>query len=280
MAPWSSTALSASGSLTLADTWLAEGIAARVRPGDGDGVLWLHGYTMNGSIWAELWDLLPSRHHIGIDLPGHGGSAPIRQAEDLSVLARRLGEAAAAAGVRHVVGLSFGTILALQVAIELPNAFQTLALAAPALAGGPQDPASAERYVELMGAYRTGASGQQLAALWMRSPPDIFKSAEAHPDLHARLADVIATHGWQELETGSMLQLMHPAQTTETLHRVQASTAVIVGDLELPAFRRCAEIIVGGVAGASFIELREAGHLCLLERPREAAHLLDVILAP
>ena len=51
-----------------------EGLSARVQPGSGPKVIWLHGYTLNSSVWLPLWRRLPGWTHIGIDLPGHGAS--------------------------------------------------------------------------------------------------------------------------------------------------------------------------------------------------------------
>ena len=96
----------------------ADDIAMIRADGGGDGVLWIHGYTLNAGIWAELWRLLPGWRHIGIDLPGHGRSAPLAPGETLRGLARRLNRLAAEQGVRHLVALSFGGMIALQMAIE------------------------------------------------------------------------------------------------------------------------------------------------------------------
>jgi pimeloyl-ACP methyl ester carboxylesterase len=52
----------------------ANGIQARVRPGSLGGVLWIHGYSIDSTTWAELWSLLPGWSHYGIDLPDHGAS--------------------------------------------------------------------------------------------------------------------------------------------------------------------------------------------------------------
>lgn len=253
---------------------LGDGIAARVRPGVGENVLWVHGYSMDSSVWGELWRLLPEWEHIGIDLPGHGASRAIRPGEDLSALALSLGQLAHEQGARHLVALSFGTMVALQIAIEYPDAFASLTLCAPALAGGPEDAAAATRYAQLARLHHDGGTGAELAALWMRSPPDIFKGVDRRPELRRRLADVIGRHSWRELADGSMRLLTTPPQDLDRLRSIEAATLVVVGSEELPAFRRCAELVVGAIASSKRVELPAAGHLCLLEEPRQAAALL------
>ena len=112
-----------------------DGLMARERPGKLDAVLWIHGYTLNSAAWLPLWEKMPSWHHIGIDLPAHGGSRLIREGESLSSLASTVGRLALGRGVRHIVALSFGTMVATQTAIEYPDSFASVTLGAPALAG-------------------------------------------------------------------------------------------------------------------------------------------------
>ena len=105
-----------------------DGLAARIVPGPGTKVLWIHGYTLDSSSWQTLWELLPDWYHIGIDLPGHGSSLPLGVGDDLQSLARRVGQLALEHEVQHLVALSFGTLIALQIAIEFPSAFSSLIL--------------------------------------------------------------------------------------------------------------------------------------------------------
>jgi pimeloyl-ACP methyl ester carboxylesterase len=257
---------------------LGDGVAAQLRPAAGEKVFWIHGYSMDSTIWGELWDLLPSWYHIGIDLPGHGASRPIRATDDLRSLALRLGEIALQESARHIAALSFGTMVALQMAIEYPDAFASVTLGAPALAGGPQDPDAAARYGELVRLYRQRGAGPEMAELWMRSPPDIFKGVESRPELRERLFAVISRHAWRELEDGSMLLLTRPAQERRRLHAVRAATLLVLGVRELPAFKACAELMLASIPACERVELASAGHLCLLERPRESARVVDAHL--
>jgi pimeloyl-ACP methyl ester carboxylesterase len=257
---------------------LGDGIAARATPSPGERVLWIHGYTMDSSTWEELWRLLPDWYHVGLDLPGHGASRPIRHGEDLRALAIRVGELALKRGVRHIVALSFGTMLALQVAIEFPNAFVSLVVGAPALAGGPQDSTVAVRYSELARLYHERGAGAHMAALWMLSPPDIFKGLENRPHLRERLFDVISRHSWREFADGSMLLLTSPTQGEGQLRKIQAATLVLIGEEELPAFRSCARMIRETIPSCEGVQIQSAGHLCLLEAPNEAAALIDAHL--
>jgi pimeloyl-ACP methyl ester carboxylesterase len=58
------------------------------------------------------------------------------------------------------------------------------------------------------------------------------------------------------------------------LQSVQSAILLLVGEHELPAFKRCAELIRRAVRSARRVYLPEVGHLCMLERPQECASLI------
>lgn len=254
---------------------IAPGIAGRFVPGPGERVLWIHGYTLDSGIWEDLWSRLPDWFHIGLDLSGHGSSAPLDTEEDLPSMARRIGEIARSVGARHLVGISFGGMIALQVAVEFPDMFTTLTLGSPALGGGPQDKHAQARNVELMRMYNERGSGPWLTELWMKSPPGIFSGASRHPELWERLRSVIDRHPWTELGEPVMQRLNHHSQSENDLARIRSSALVLIGDDDMAAFKRSAEIIRRSVPTCRRIHIPETGHLSILERPGVAAEILD-----
>jgi 3-oxoadipate enol-lactonase len=239
--------------------------------GDGPAVLWLHGYTMRSDTWRELWSLLPGWRHVGVDLPGHGASPALEAGTTLREVAAAVAAVAAEHEARRVVALSFGTMVALQLAIDTPALVSHLVLAAPALAGGESEPGAEERYLELMQLYREGASAEALADCWMTSPPDIFAGTELRPMLRFRLRRVILRHRWTELGTGAMRTLTEEPQDDAQLARLAARLCVIVGGLDMPVTRAVSQYLVATVAGAGLTVLDDLGHLCLLEDPARAA---------
>lgn len=256
-------------------TELADGIAGCVAEGPGDTVLWIHGYTLDSSSWEELWRRLPGWRHVGIDMPGHGNSRPMMAGEDLPAMARRIGRLALDQGARHVVALSFGATLALQVAIEFPEAFATLILGSPALGGGPQEAEVGVRYEELKLLYETAGAGRHMRELWMTSPPNIFKGAEHNPPLWEKLCDIVGRHTWAELRDSHMRVLGTHAQREEELRRIGAASLVLVGDNEMHAFKRCAELIRRAIPNCRRVYLPDAWHLCMLEEPERASAIIE-----
>ncbi|MET7618155.1 alpha/beta hydrolase [Streptomyces sp. NPDC005408] len=247
--------------------------------GTRPAVLWLHGYTMDSTTWEPLWELLPGFRHIGVDLPGHGTAEPIPAGLTLPALAARIADRARAEGTERMVALSYGSSVALQIAVDHPDVTERLVLAAPTLAGAPPEPHARRRYQQLAMAKRITGPGEQLADLWMASPPDIFNGTERHPRLRAALREVIRKHSWAELDDGSMNALTAHHHSREDLRRIRARTLVVIGDEDMPTFRRNARWLAEDVAECEVLSLPETGHLPLLERPEAVAGALARHLA-
>ncbi len=249
-------------------------VALHRRAGPGPTVLWLHGYTMDATIWDELWELLPAWNHVGIDLPGHGRSAATPLIGSLPELARIVHEVAVAEKAQHLVGISFGSMIALQTALQFPARFRSLVLGSTAIGGGAQDPAAQQRNIELIDLYRTKGAGAWMTELWWQSPPDIFRGASRHAALTARLRAVIDRHSWRELAGDAMHRLCQHRHAVADFRKIRARTLILLGEQDMPVFRRNAELVRGAVRDARRVYLNAAGHLCLLECPTESAALI------
>jgi pyruvate dehydrogenase E2 component (dihydrolipoamide acetyltransferase) len=103
--------------------------------GEGESVLLVHGLGGGASNWILLAPALAARRRvIAVDLPGHGGSSPLRCAPSVAAYADRLqllleGERALPAGV---IGHSFGGAVASVLAVRHPDAVRALVLVAAA----------------------------------------------------------------------------------------------------------------------------------------------------
>ena len=246
--------------------------------GHGPAVLWIHGYTMDSTLWHPLWDLLPGFRHVSIDLPGHGRSGPLSSDETLPALAARIAEIAQAEQACRIVALSFGSAVALQLASARPDLVSRLAIAAPAIAGAQPAAGVIGRDMQLALLYRMTGPGPHMTKLWMTSPPDIFLGTQDHPGLRDRLREVIDGHSWAELGSGAMRSLGAHVHTDEALSQISAATLVITGDQDMPAFSANASRLAAVIPRCTLVTMPDSGHLCLLERPgqvagRLAAHL-------
>ncbi|CAM3062978.1 alpha/beta fold hydrolase [Paracoccus nototheniae] len=100
-------------------------------PGRRDAVLLIHGVGMRAEAWAPQIDAL-SQHFrvVAVDMPGHGGSAPLppdAQLPDFVAWAARLIEALALGPV-NLAGHSMGALVAAGLAVERPDLVRRLAL--------------------------------------------------------------------------------------------------------------------------------------------------------
>jgi pimeloyl-ACP methyl ester carboxylesterase len=105
-------------------------IAARTR-GDGPTVLLLHGVgTASASFWAQFDGLSATHELIAWDAPGYGASTDPRIPVRLDDYADAAVDLLDALGRRdaHVVGVSWGGVIATRLALRHPDRVRTLAL--------------------------------------------------------------------------------------------------------------------------------------------------------
>lgn len=233
-------------------------------------VAWLHGYTMRSAVFDRLWGLMPGHRHRGIDLPGHGMAAdqlitPLPTAA--ASVAGRLREA----GVRTLVGLSYGSCTALQVALDHPDRLDALVLAAPTLAGAGDDPEARAKYLLMRRLYLEGLRGLALTDVWMADPPAIFSGMRAHAAEYERLRRIISLHSFAELATGAMAAIGDTTHTDADLAGLSVPTLVITGTRDLPRFLDNARRLEEASDRVTTHVVHGAGHLPLLERPGDSA---------
>ena len=242
-----------------------------VELGSGPAVLWLHGYSMNSNLWASLWSYLPGYAHIGVDLPGHGRSRPLTEEDSLGGLATEIACVAKERGARIIAGLSFGSMIALEAAAILGPELDFLLLGAPTLAGDIPDSIVRLKTSRLRAAYARGETADQLADLWMTSPPDIFKACQRNGALWSSIRAEILRHSWSELAMDSMQSIYESRQTDSRLSAITADTLVLVGTEDMRIHKRVAYKLAEHLPKCRKQWVVDAGHLPLLEMPVKCA---------
>lgn len=109
------------GALPASETRLAFTSAG---PAEATTCLLLHGVSKTGWMWRRLVeDLSADRHVLVVDLPGHGASAsrPWRSLADTTAAIADVVSTEAHGGRAHLVGLSLGGYVALEVAAAHPD---------------------------------------------------------------------------------------------------------------------------------------------------------------
>ena len=117
---------------------VAAGTLRFLRQGDGDPVVFLHGFGGDLEQWQLALPALAESHTaIAVDLPGHGGST--KDVGDLTGAVEQFLDAAEV-GPAHFVGHSMGGLVAALVAQRSPDRVRSLTLIDSAGLGGEVNP--------------------------------------------------------------------------------------------------------------------------------------------
>lgn len=240
--------------------------------GEGRPVLLLNGVGAPLEIWQPLLRRLTGVRAISYDMPGSGGSAP----PDLPLsvtgharLALRLLDELGC-GRASVLGFSFGGMVAQELARIAGHRLERLVLASTACGWGgvPGDPAALlslttpDRYYTriLQSAAADGLSSRRGSG----SPPtwDLPPTSEAASS-RGRVYQFWAAATWSSLWW---------------LHQVRQPTLVLTGDRDRVVPPVNARLLARLLPNARLHVVRDAGHLCLIERAASVGPLLDEFL--
>lgn len=265
------------------------GSAHVLERGTGQPIVLLHGITLAARVWGSQLALLGEHHRVlALDLRGHGESTPGRDgfSGGMSRLADDVRQVLDALAVERavLVGHSMGGMVALQLLVDADPDWRERRVAALALvdtsaaptAGWPgggrlQGPVSALGARAVLLAQRLGMAAAPSADIRWWAARGAFGP---DPDpVQVAMTDQLAEA--TPMETlAHLLPVLARFDLTERLVEVEVPALVVVGThdhLTPPSHaRRLAE----GLPRAELVELPRAGHMPMLERPRELARLL------
>jgi poly(3-hydroxyoctanoate) depolymerase len=258
-----------------------DGVRLRVAVrGTGRPLLLLMGIGGNLEMWQPFEEALDPRvvQTITVDSPGIGGSTAYRFPRRMSGLARTMDLMLDALGYEQVdlLGVSFGGVLAQQLARQAPDRIRRLVLAAtgPGLGGVPGSPrvllkmATPRRYRQPD--YFRRIAGDIYGGAARRDPDAMLHGSIARfahpPSLGGYLAQMYAITGWTSMPW---------------LFRLRQPTLVIAGDDDPIVPLINGRIMHRLIPGARLHIVRGGGHLFLLESPADTAALVtEFITAP
>jgi 3-oxoadipate enol-lactonase len=243
--------------------------------GAGEPVLLITGWTISSAVFDPVADLyVPHLRVVAYDHRGTGRSAPWPAPVSMAMLAAdaaRILDDRDIAGA-HIVGLSMGAAVALELAIRMPHRVKSLVL----VGGGAGGPTTARPH------FRAAAStvGTVLADTvrhrrpWPAAAVFSTRFRDEHPDKVSAYMPNFAQHrappwtaGWQVLATACFAR-------RASLSRLRAPTLVLHGDRDAMSPVANAELLAAGIPGAELHVVPDTGHAVPLEHPTAAADLL------
>ncbi len=242
----------------------------------GRAVVFLHGFSLDHRLWAEQTAALADRFHvIAYDLRGFGRSslpeAPFAHVDDLIALLDHFGLASA-----DIVGLSLGGGVAVDFALTHPARTCSLTLVDTTLGGftWTKDWSPPGRIARSHGIAAAKAN-------WLED--ELFAEAFRQPAVAERLRQMVADYsGWHWVNRGQERppRGAPPLPAYDHLEAIQTPTLVVVGERDLPDFRRLADDLTARLPNARRVVLAGAGHMSNLEAPAAFnAALLEFLLA-
>jgi 3-oxoadipate enol-lactonase len=243
--------------------------------GAGDPVVLIHWGV--SAAWAEplLEQPALSRRHLLLSYhrAGFGGSSPVEGAVDIGDHARHCRLLMGDLGIEraHVVGHSSSALIALQLALDSPEAVSTLVLMEPArpIPKTELQAAFLREVVEpSLARYRAGDKAGAVDT-WARGVFGL-DYRDAMPGLAEQcVADADAFFS-QELPA-----LQRWSFTEDEARRITQPVLAVVGENTAPSFPERVELLCSWLPDAELFELPAASHLLHLQNPEAMAEALS-----
>jgi 3-oxoadipate enol-lactonase len=227
--------------------------------GAGDAVVFLHGVGSDKSVWdAQLGYLSATRRVLALDYPGYGESSLPAYDLNLEEVARYVFGAMDTLRIEraHIVGLSMGGVVGLEMQRQHPARLRSLVLA-DAFAKHPLGQEIIER------------SHRAVATMTMRhfaeQRVEVLLTANASPIVRQNVVETMAridkrTYRWSS-------QAVWTADYREHLSSITTPTLVLVGEDDQPTPPELSEELANNISGAKLEIIARAGHLSNLDRP-------------
>jgi 3-oxoadipate enol-lactonase len=230
-------------------------------------IVFLHGHTLDNRMWQPQLEAFKEHLIYAPNLRGYGNSSPPNHpfsfADDVHILLEEHQKV-------HLVGLSLGGNIALEIAIRYPNNISTLTLLDSSLKGFAPDQAQIEAGKTVQTAFEQhGLEAARQA--WLGLP--LFAAARENPVLAAQLRAWVANYsGWhwaQKISPSEAIQ-----DISSCLDQIKAKTLIVVGANDVAYFQNVAQHLHQSIVNSKLEVITKAGHMVNLEQPEIINQLL------
>jgi pimeloyl-ACP methyl ester carboxylesterase len=240
-------------------------LAYEVR-GQGSPLILIHGGLLDRRMWEEQVPVFAASFRVvRYDVRGFGqsqmGRVPYSDAQDLAELLGFLGIQKAC-----VLGLSWGSGIALDFTLHYPDIVETLLLAAPTVSGYKMTTAEMRQRWQALVAAVEANDRARLFDLWADDP--MMPQAQEYPAAHQRYRELLSEYSFVHYFSRGLQQPLGPS-AAERLAEVQVPTLIIVGDRDSEEVLTQAELLVAGIATSRKVVVAGARHMLNMEQPLE-----------
>lgn len=237
--------------------------------GKGHPLLLIHAGIADSRMWDEQFSFFAQYYHvIRYDLRGYGKTevpaGQISHHADVANLLRHLHIEKA-----HLLGISFGGLVALDFTLAYPEMVTALILVAPSVSGNSlsenvkQFIAEEDAYLE-KGDF-VGATELNLR-MWVDGPKRTPE--QVSPEVRERVRQM-QMHAFTIPipEQAEILPLTPPAITR--LAEIHTPTLILVGDCDIPDKLALTDTLTSSIAGAQQTIIPDTAHMVSMEKPEE-----------
>jgi pimeloyl-ACP methyl ester carboxylesterase len=240
-------------------------LSYEVRDG-GDPVVFVHAapfVSWYGPLVTRLPDFATLTYRRLLRKPEDGPYRPLTVAEDAAICTRLLDHVGWTRA--HFVGHSYGCLVAMQLALDVPDRVASVALLEPAARGVSSSAQVAAALQPIFAAYGSGdvegavdrflrhVCGDGYRADLDRGVPDAFDEALAHADLFFQ-AEMPAVRDWT----------FGPGDA----ERVTQPVLNVLGTDSAPRFVEGAELVQSWFPHAERLSVPRSGHLLMVQNPK------------
>ena len=234
--------------------------------GTGEPLLLIHGFNLDSRMWEEQVEAFSEKYMvIRFDIRGFGRTLatedPFTLYDDTRAVLEALGVEQA-----HIVGLSFGGMVAVEFALAYPKMVKSLTLVSSGLSGHPRTEMRLRDMNRFNEICETGTREEALEmtiSMWFDGPG--FPANEAARKARERYR-MMTEHAFSLPEFGKGLSVLSPPPN-ERLEEIKVPTLIIAGDRDYHDFQQIADVLEERIHGAQKVVIEGSAHLPPMDQP-------------
>jgi len=238
--------------------------------GEGHPLLLIHAGVADSRMWNDQFEVFAQQYRvIRYDMRGFGRSSvpagPFANHEDTFALLQHLGIKQA-----HVIGMSFGGLVALDFTLAHPERVTSLVLGAPSVSGRKSLSADVQRFAEeeeaLIEQGNLEAATELNLRMWVDGPrrtPD-----QVDPTVRQRVYEM-QYHAFTVPIPDEAKEIALEPPATTRLAEIHVPTLLIVGEYDIPDKHELVAQLAIEIPQARQVVIPGAAHVINMEQPAE-----------